>query len=290
MPSRNSADPRRSPNRNGRAPQIPPANTGSPSMSTFFSDSPDSPMDPGMSNTIRDCDQDWGHSSRLDRQGPAPTRHPPPAAVPDDDIAPWLNSGPAAPNGPSENGSPFGGRLGKSQTFPTSRAGNSANEPVDPMFDNDERRPSVASATTVSSQNSTPVSRTSTGRGAHSRRLGAFFGDDARDSARSSHTSILTTNRDHSISSQNRKARHNSVQTNNTDGRPVSPSSSRPRSPLPSSDVTPWLFQDFKVSACDAVCSCATQSMCVCQPFRVLCVSWLSVCNDEDHCLSIIVE
>lgn len=231
-------------------------------MSTFFSDSPDSPINLGMSTTIRDCGRDSGHPSRLDERGPAP--------APDADIAPWLSSGPPPFNGGSENGSFFGDRPGKTQPFATARPGTQASDLVDPMFYNDERRPSMASATTVSSQNSTPVSRTSTGRGTHNRRLGAFFGDDAQDSARNSDTSILTTNRDHSISSQNRKARHNSVQTNNTDGRPGSPSSSRPRSPLPSSDVTPWLFQDFKVSARDGFCPCTTQSMHVCPTMYVL--------------------
>ncbi|KAL8738310.1 MAG: hypothetical protein Q9181_000899 [Wetmoreana brouardii] len=233
---------------NGTAPQIPPADTGAPSMSTFFSDSPDSPIDFGMSSTIHDCGPNLGHSNHADERRPAPSCQAPASAAPDADIAPWLSTGPPASNGGSENGSFFGDRPGKSQTFPTARPGTRASDSVDPMLFNNERRPSMASATTVSSQNSAPASRTSTGRGTQHRRLGAFFGDDGQDSSRSSDTSILTTGRDHSESSQNRKARHNSVQTNNTDGRPASPPSSRPRSPLPSSDVTPWLFQDFKAS------------------------------------------
>ncbi|KAI4259581.1 MAG: hypothetical protein LQ352_000649 [Teloschistes flavicans] len=231
----------------GKAPQIPPADTGTPSMATFFSDSPESPMDLGMGNTMHDYGRNTGQSSQSYTHGSATTKQAPITAAADADIAPWLSTGPAAPNGGFDNGNLFGEKLGKSYTLPTARPGTQPNEFVDPMYYDDERRPSMASATTVSSQNSASVSRTSTGHGHHSRRLGAFFGDDGQDSLRSSDTSILTTNRDHSISSQSRKARHNSVQTNNTDGRPVSPSSSRPRSPLPSSDITPWLFQDFKV-------------------------------------------
>ena len=248
--------------RNGKAPQVPPPDTGTPSMSTFFSDSPDSPMDLGMSGTIRDCGRDLGRfSNRPEEHGPAASTQAPSASAPDDEIAPWLSTGPATFNGVAHNGSFFDDRPTNTQSPTTARPDTRASDSFDPMFYNDDRRPSMASATTVSSQNSAPISRTSTNRGTQHRRLGAFFGDDGHDSSRSSGTSILTTGRDHSTSSQSRKARHNSVQTNNTDGgRTASPSSSRPRSPLPSSDVTPWLFQDFKVSARDTVCPCTTKS------------------------------
>ncbi|KAL8950261.1 MAG: hypothetical protein Q9222_003705 [Ikaeria aurantiellina] len=225
---------------NDLAPQLPPADSGTPSMATFFSDSPDSPMDLGMSSTIRSFSQDLGNPYHSDERRPTASRQPPSTTAPDADIAPWLSSGPSVPNGGSHGGNFFDDRPGVNQSPQT------AGPDVDPMFFSNDRRPSMASATTVSSQNSVPISRASTSRGHHHRRLGAFFGDDVLDSSRSSDTSVMTTNRDHSTSSQSRKARHNSVQTNNTDGRPSSPASSRPRSPLPSSDVTPWLFQDFK--------------------------------------------
>ncbi|KAL8809679.1 MAG: hypothetical protein Q9223_002968 [Gallowayella weberi] len=233
---------------NGKLPQLPPADTGTPSMATFFSDSPDSPMDLGMSSTIRDCGKDLGaFPNRPEEHGPAASRQVPSASAPDDEIAPWLTANPSTFNGATHNGSFFDDRLTKPQPPATSRPDTRASDSFDPMFYTDDRRPSMASATTVSSQNSASVSRTSTSRGTQHRRLGAFIGDDGQDSGRSSDTSILPAQRDHSPSSQTRKARHNSVQTNNTDGgRPSSPSSLRPRSPLPSSDVTPWAFQDFK--------------------------------------------
>ncbi|KAL8771908.1 MAG: hypothetical protein Q9209_002846 [Squamulea sp. 1 TL-2023] len=233
---------------NGTATRVPPADSGTPSMSTFFSDSPDSPMDLGMSNTIRDCGRDQSALSKLpEERGPTASRPAPSASAPDDEIAPWLSTRPSTFNGAAHNGSFFDDRPANTQSPMTNRPGTRASESFDPMFYNDDRRPSMASATTVSSQNSAPISRTNTNLGMQHRRLGAFFGDDGHDSPRSSDTSLLTTGRDHSTSSQSRKARHNSVQTNNTDGgRTGSPSSSRPRSPLPSSDVTPWLFQDFK--------------------------------------------
>lgn len=252
--------------RNGTAPQIPPADTGTPSMSTFFSDSPDSPMDLDMSSTIRDCGRDLGgFSNQREERGPAAARQAPSACAPDDEIAPWMSTGPSTFNGVAHNGSFFDDRPTHTRNPATTRPDTRASDSFDPMFHSDDRRPSMASLTTVGSQNSAPISRTNTNRGTQHRRLGAFFGDDGRDSSMGSDTSILTPGRDHSTSSQSRKARHNSVQTNNTDGgRTGSPSSSRPRSPQPSSDVTPWLFQDFKVSARDIVCPCITHVMHVC--------------------------
>lgn len=252
--------------RNGNLPQLPAPDTSTPSMATFFSDSPDSPMDLGMSSTIRDCGRDQGAlPKRPEEPGQTASRQAPSASAPDDEIAPWLSTAPSAFNGAVHNGSFFDDRPAKAHAPATTRPDTGAGDTFDPMFQSDDRRPSMASATTVSSQNSASISRTSTNRGTQHRRLGAFFGDDGQDSLRSSDTSILTAPRDHSTSSQSRKARHNSVQTNNTDGgRPGSPTSSRPRSPLPSSDVTPWLFQDFKVRARDVVCSRTTRVMHVC--------------------------
>ncbi|KAL8930786.1 MAG: hypothetical protein Q9208_000327 [Pyrenodesmia sp. 3 TL-2023] len=223
---------------NGRAPQIPAADTGTPSMSTFFSDSPDSPINWNTDSTFHNAPRGLGNPY-ADERGPSASRQGSSTAAPDAQIAPWLSTGASTPNGGANGATFFDDRP---------RRHTQHNDPVDPMFysnSNDDRRPSMASATTVSSQNSVPISRAGTSRGNQNKRLGAYFGDDGLDSSRGSDTSILTTGRDHSASSQSRKARHNSVQTNCTD-RASSPSSSRPRSPLPSSDVTPWLFQDFK--------------------------------------------
>ncbi|KAL8845604.1 MAG: hypothetical protein Q9176_000240 [Flavoplaca citrina] len=217
-------------------------------MSTFFSDSPDSPMDLDMSNTIRDCGREQGrYSNRKEERGPAAAKQAPSASAPDADIAPWMSTGPSTFNGIAHSGSFFDERTINPKPSASVRPDTRASDSFDPMFYSDDRRPSIASLNTVSSQNSATVSRTNTNRGTQHRRLGQFFGDDGHDSWGGSDASILTPGRDHSTSSQSRKARHNSVQTNNTDGAHTgSPSSSRPRSPQPSSDVTPWLFQDFK--------------------------------------------
>ena len=112
---------------------------------------------------------------------------------------------------------------------------------TDAMSQAENRRPSLASETTASSQ--TSLSKTSIHRSAPHKKIAGFFGDDGRQSSRgsesSSHLQRQTTESSH----------HGSIRSNFADGPPVSPTSSRPRTPLqPSSDVTPWLFQDFKVS------------------------------------------
>jgi adenylate cyclase len=108
----------------------------------------------------------------------------------------------------------------------------------------DDRRPSVASATTVSSTGSK-----SSSRGFH-KRLPNFFGEDfPADGRQNSETSLTTPFATDALSTRTRN-RGNSL--NNTIGsyhsRPASPTSSRPRTPQPSSEVTPWEYQDSKVS------------------------------------------
>lgn len=128
---------------------------------------------------------------------------------------------------------------------PSFRPDTGDGESPDRMFYDDERRPSIASATTESSQ--TSVSKTSTSRGTPYRRVAAFFSDDGRQSSKSSDTSLPNTLHREQTSSS---SRHGSIHTSRDDGRaPTSPNSSRPRTPLPSSEVTPWHFQDFKVSS-----------------------------------------
>jgi adenylate cyclase len=108
-------------------------------------------------------------------------------------------------------------------------------------FPSDERRPSVA---TVSSQGSI-------GSRYH-KPLQRFFGDEyPGESRQNSDTSLATPYTTESQSTRPGRNRNNSV--NNTIGssvhsRPGSPVGTRPETPLPSSEVTPWEFQDFKVS------------------------------------------
>jgi adenylate cyclase len=111
----------------------------------------------------------------------------------------------------------------------------------------DDRRPSVASATTVSSSGS----KSSISRGFH-KRLPNFFGEDfPADGRQNSDTSLGTP---YATDAQSTRTRNRGNSLHNTIGshhsRPTSPTSSRPRTPQPSSEVTPWEFQDSKVS-CD---------------------------------------
>ncbi len=119
--------------------------------------------------------------------------------------------------------------------------------------DGSERRPSIASATTVSSTGSkSSVNKTFP----KSKKLQGFFGEDfvGRDSRRGSATSLQPhSNRRRDASSHSQRDRNNSQSTTYAgEGRTASPNNSRPRTPTPapSSDVVPFLYQDFQVSPC----------------------------------------
>ncbi|KAH6660333.1 adenylate cyclase, ACY [Truncatella angustata] len=107
---------------------------------------------------------------------------------------------------------------------------------------NDERRPSVASVTTASSQGS----KNSTTRGGF-KKLQGFFGEEypGRDG---SETSLPTTLggpvKEQRSYSFNRPTRERNYSNATDHTREASPSSSRPRTPVPSSDVVPFLYQD----------------------------------------------
>lgn len=163
-------------------------------------------------------------------------------------VAPWASDALTTNAGGLPAGSFFDdgpGRLPASPSFrpDTARTGTSDS---DPLFFGDERRPSMASATTVSSSNSNP--RVSVGRSTRHMKIANIFGDDGHESSRGSDTNVLAGGHRDQLSSHLCRDRYNSMHTINNDRRPISPTSSRPRTPVPSSDVTPWLFQDFKVS------------------------------------------
>ncbi|KAI9738841.1 MAG: cysteinyl-tRNA synthetase [Cirrosporium novae-zelandiae] len=130
------------------------------------------------------------------------------------------------------------------QISPTFRPGTSRtgiSDSPDHGYFGDERRPSVASNTTVSSQGS----RSSTSGGRFHKRLQGFFGDEfPGHSQHGSETSLPINLQGGSRDAFRPRDRTNSVKTNGTADRPISPSSSRPRTPVPSSDVTPWVFQN----------------------------------------------
>ena len=139
-----------------------------------------------------------------------------------------------------------------SQLSPFSRPGHGRTAAVDDSTDatsyfDDQRRPSVTSIATASSQGS----QSGTGR-AFPKRFQAFFSDDHRErpstqapefgASASSTNGGRTAGRSH-------HHRDDSVATTSTaDGVATSSPYSRPRSPIPSSEVTPWIYQDSGVS------------------------------------------
>ncbi|QDS78084.1 hypothetical protein FKW77_003774 [Venturia effusa] len=120
-------------------------------------------------------------------------------------------------------------------------------------FPREDRRPSIASATTVSSVGS----KSSMGRG-FSKKLHGFFGEDypglenSRQNSNSSlpPSALFPAGAQSSDPIATRQARHRTSSATNTASalhasRPESPASfSRPKTPH-SSEITPWEFQDF---------------------------------------------
>jgi adenylate cyclase len=128
-------------------------------------------------------------------------------------------------------------------------------------FPGEDRRPSIASATTVSSIGS----KSSVGMGFH-KKLQGFFGDEFPETEVSRHNSESSLppaamyrpggpmdaaaaqrarNRNNSFNNSNIGANANPNNQQLAISRPASPASfSRPRTPH-SSEVTPWEFQDF---------------------------------------------
>ncbi|KAJ9607255.1 hypothetical protein H2200_008328 [Cladophialophora chaetospira] len=105
-----------------------------------------------------------------------------------------------------------------------------------PDYDGDARRPSIASATTVSST----ASKGSAANGRFHKSLKGFFGEDPSDSRKGS-TANLPDQLPPPGSSEKPAQRSGSTQTQNTvDERPKTPA------PPPSSDVTPWAYQNFE--------------------------------------------
>ena len=225
--------------------------TGLPTTSTFFSDSPDaSPRDQGT-GTFRNYRQEMG-GLEVSGKVPSISRDSPSTGTTNSEIAPWATEAPSLPYLPSGmlNGSFFDDTQEKGQKSPSLRPGTGhtgASESPDHTLSGDDRRPSIASATTVSSQGSTQ--RLSGSKQSNRKRLAGFFYEESpRDNQRDSDASLpsRTLSREHSIHAKEKRS--SSVHTNSYEGPPISPTNSRPRTPPPSSEVTPWLFQDFKVS------------------------------------------
>ena len=158
------------------------------------------------------------------------------------DIAPWLSEGPEL-NADGFNQNVFGDGPNKSPSIRpgTGRSGNT--ESSDPLHRGDDRHPSMNSATTASSGTSwSKASRRDTGA---NKKHAPFIGDDGQMSSKSSEISLPSTLQREATNSSQHSAQSSRQETTGMH----SPTSSRPRTPfeIPSSDVTPWLFQDFKV-------------------------------------------
>ena len=219
---------------------------------TFFSDSPDeaTPVD-----AIKGSRFDQGPENK-NPLGAKPSTTPlsqsqQPLDRPNADIAPWMDDGlpPLSTHGLTSLNN-FNTDAPKLHLSSSIRPDTGDSEPRDLIFDNDERRPSLATTESRQTSVSIPVSKTSTNRGTPYKR-GAFFSDDyGRQSSKSSDTSIpATLQREQTSSSKHGSIRHGHHGSRDDATASTSPTGSRPRTPLPSSDVTPWLFQDFKVSS-----------------------------------------
>jgi len=171
---------------------------------------------------------------------PAIHREPPSAN-------PWSSSN----NKPTMPTSVFGGTFYNDSTDDLGQVSPGYAPPNGMGFPNDDhRRPSVASASTMSSTGS----KSSVGGRFH-KKLGAFFGDDYRGlqedaSRQGSETSSMQNLPAFAPGGGRGRDRNNSLNDVVKNSGPPSPSSSRPRTPAPapSSEVTPWLYQDTQVS------------------------------------------
>lgn len=120
----------------------------------------------------------------------------------------------------------------------------SSNSPDFNEYESGTRRPSVASAATVSSQGS------KSGSNRFQKQLQGIFGDEnsSSEAPAQRNTPGRLPGRGPRTNSTSR-GRKGSAQSVNQIDRASSPNPSRPLTPLPSSDVTPWEYQNFKVNS-----------------------------------------
>ncbi|KAF9879780.1 protein phosphatase 2C [Colletotrichum karsti] len=184
----------------------------------------------------------------------------PPTATPSSNsqVAPWMspsNGGATAStpqtqlnttfyNDSSDNLS-IASQLSPGFRPPTNRIAHQSSgsqDSPDAAYFADERRPSLASITTLSSQGS----KTSIRRGGL-QKLQGFFGEEfpGRDGSESSLHSSSGKDRSRSYShSRPTRDRNYSNATDHPRDREGSPSSSRPRTPVPAPEVVPFLYQE----------------------------------------------
>lgn len=193
---------------------------------------------------------------------PQISHNPPSALASPNQIAPWMTTN--GSNGTPTSANAFGtsfyddssdnlsqvSALSPGIRPGTAFTGNTAasDSPADMEFGY-ERRPSVASVTTASSTGS------KSSRGGIHKSLKNLFGDEFTGKE-GSESSLPQSHRSHSFARSHRERNLSSATDNTQRDRDASPASSRPRTPVPSSDVVPFLYQDSKVS-----CFCITDNL-----------------------------
>ncbi|KAJ8061725.1 hypothetical protein OCU04_009523 [Sclerotinia nivalis] len=223
--------------------------------------SPSSSISPNVSPREQRMAADFGNYRRdlavLETSGgriPQIHHNPPTAIASSNQIAPWMSTGSSAtgsPNGFTSFYNDSSDALSQaSQLSPIARPGtavtghtNTSESPADAFFgDGDERRPSVASITTASSTGSKSSLGWAAG-GLH-KKLTSFFGEDLPSSSDTSLPSQGKEVRSHSFARSHRDRNHSSA-TDHGHYRDASPAGgSRPRTPVPSSEVVPFLYQN----------------------------------------------
>ena len=193
-----------------------------------------------------------------DSSSQPPARLPPASVQTKNQIAPW-GEPPSRPSMPSQSfGHSFYNESSENvgQLSPSFRPGTSRVGASELAYNEDTRRPSVASNNTVSSQGSK-----ASAAGRIHKNLKGFFGNeyDVQDSRVSSDPTVNTQSSQpmsrESSKQRNRTESINTTHTTDSNLRPPSPSG-RPHTPLPSSDVTPWMYQNFNVSCSTYLQTC----------------------------------
>ena len=218
---------------------------------------------PPANGSTETLSRDWNRRGALVRD-PRPVLYRPdrpdspnlsPSAGPGGAWAGHRASSSMRPGSPAPGSSLADSAEAFSQLSPLSRPGHgrttAVEDSTDPSYfvvDDDQRRPSVTSIATASSQGS----QSSTGR-VFPKRFQAFFSDDHRERssthALESSASASSINGTRTVAGHSYHHRNDSVATTSTaDGVATSSPHSRPRSPMPSSEVTPWVYQDSGVS------------------------------------------
>jgi adenylate cyclase len=185
-------------------------------------------------------------------------QHNPPTAASPTQVAPWMSS-----NGsPGVTSSVFstsfyndydssdnlsqGSQLSPGFRPGTGRTGNTSTDSPDVGYfgDGDERRPSVASVTTASSSGS----KSSVVRSGVHKSLKSIFGEEFNGRDGSDTNLPAQPRKEHRSNSWSRPRDRNHSTPADAVPRESSPAPSRPRTPVPSSDVVPFLYQDSQVS------------------------------------------